>query len=114
MCKPGIDPQVLAKDLDVLQSGQNDGRGVMCVQSVCHHLRCNDLPSAKAIAEWDSDKIAQYPAIVEALKQSGLVEDRYNCGYGYCLCAKGTRGLICNDRRWHVWHEAGRPTVYSF
>jgi hypothetical protein len=64
---------IAADHLDLLQSRQNDGRGVSCVRQLVAYLRRGDRQSAMAIANNEWDKIASYPEIADNLKAMGLV-----------------------------------------
>lgn len=57
----------LANKLAGLQAGQNDGRGVSCVQHVMLDLRRNNPEGARAICLNESDKIRLYPEIEKVI-----------------------------------------------
>ena len=60
----------LAKDLDDLQSKENDGRGVTCVQSIVAYLKIGKLEEAKRVCEWDHDKLRSYPSLIDFIKKN--------------------------------------------
>ncbi|MGD9684521.1 MAG: hypothetical protein AB7W16_25435 [Candidatus Obscuribacterales bacterium] len=62
----------LADELDRLQSGENQGRGVSCVRTLIFYLRRQEFDRAKAVARNESDKIRSYPEIVSVLKRVGF------------------------------------------
>jgi hypothetical protein len=59
----------IADDLDVLQSVENDGRGVRCVQQMITYLRRNEFERARGIYQADGDKTRQYPKLEAALRE---------------------------------------------
>lgn len=59
----------LADELDTLQAQENDGRGVSSVRAIVHELRAGNMEGAKAAYFTDADKIRNYPAIEEIIKQ---------------------------------------------
>lgn len=63
----------LADELDRLQSGKNNGRGVSCIQTIIIYLRIGDIDKAKAVYFNEGDKINNYPDI-EKLLQDELLE----------------------------------------
>jgi hypothetical protein len=63
----------LADELDLLQSRENDGRGVSCVRSIVSYLRRDELSAARAVVNNEGDKIASYPAIEAVLMRVGFV-----------------------------------------
>ncbi|MCA9804114.1 MAG: hypothetical protein KC777_19230 [Cyanobacteria bacterium HKST-UBA02] len=68
----GFPEGALADELDRLQSGENQGRGVSCVRTLVFYLRRREFDRAKAVARNESDKIRSYPAIVAVLKRVGF------------------------------------------
>ena len=53
-----------------LEAVQNDGRGVSCVRSVIHYMDRNDIEGARLVADWDHDKIRNYPEIEAAVRDA--------------------------------------------
>ncbi|MBK9141697.1 MAG: hypothetical protein IPM23_04320 [Candidatus Melainabacteria bacterium] len=68
----GFSEEDLAEELDRLQSGENQGRGVSCVRTLIFYLRRKEFDKAKAVARNESDKIRSYPEIVAVLKRVGF------------------------------------------
>lgn len=68
-----LDLQALAEYLTALQSQENKGHGVSCVQQIAFYLSHGKLDEAKAIMETEWDKIASYPAIAQHFKDVGMV-----------------------------------------
>jgi len=66
------DPDCIGDRLWDLQAPLNDGRGVSCVRSLCTYLRRHDIDAAQAVADNESDKLSNYPTIVDVLKECGL------------------------------------------
>jgi hypothetical protein len=65
----------IADELDDLQKKENDGRGVGCVRDVVLFLRDGQLSEARKICIWDSDKIRNYPNLVQYIKNNLFDED---------------------------------------
>ena len=65
----------IADELDLLQKDKNKGRGVTCVRDIIGCLRRGDIKSAKHIASWDHDKIANYPDIEDFLEKNIFEDD---------------------------------------
>lgn len=57
-------------ELDILQSQENDGRGVSCVRSIVFYLRQNDEHTAKVVYQNKGDKILQYPKIQQWMEEN--------------------------------------------
>lgn len=65
----------IAEQLDLLQKDKNDGRGVTCIKTIIEFLKRGDIKSAKHIAEWDHDKINNYPDIEDFLEKTIFEDD---------------------------------------
>jgi hypothetical protein len=46
-----------------LQSQENDGRGIRCVQDICFYLFHGDFNKALAVRQLDGDKTRSYPNV---------------------------------------------------
>jgi len=51
------------EELNNLQSKENNGRGVSCINSIISCLVREDIEAAKRVYQSEGDKIAQYPEI---------------------------------------------------
>lgn len=61
--------EVLADELNEMQSKENDGRGITVIRSVITWLRAGKIFEAKLEASHDHDKIRNYPEIEKLLKE---------------------------------------------
>lgn len=61
------DAKKFIQELKILESKENDGRGVVCVKSIIALLERDRFNDARAIWEHDGDKINQYPKIEKAI-----------------------------------------------
>lgn len=59
----------IADAIDALQSVENEGRGIHCVQAIVTYLRRGDLASAQSIRSIDGDKTRGYPKVEQALTE---------------------------------------------
>ena len=64
--------------IDILQQSKNNGRGVSCVQTFILYLRMNDIKSALAVFNNESDKIRNYEDIDKMIKDKFHIEDFYD------------------------------------
>jgi hypothetical protein len=69
--------ELLANDLEALQSQHNDGRGITCVRGIVSELRRGDANGAAAIAHNDWDKIANYRDVAEWLQKNEFAEKEW-------------------------------------
>lgn len=53
--------------LSVLESVENDGRGIQCVKAIITYLRRGDWESAINVRRIDGDKTRMYPKVEAAL-----------------------------------------------
>jgi len=60
-------------ELDTLQASCNNGRGIETVRSILYSLKHNDIESAQRSYVVDGDKLYQYPAVLNFLR------DRFGC-----------------------------------
>ncbi len=60
--------------LKELERKQNNGRGVVCVRGIITCLERDDMKDAKIWADWDHDKIRNYPEIKSELIKLGVIE----------------------------------------
>jgi hypothetical protein len=63
-----------ANELFALQEKENDGRGVTCVRDIVNNLIRKDINGAKMLTDHDWDKVANYPAIAQWLKDHGFAD----------------------------------------
>lgn len=61
--------------LDLLQSQQNNGRGISCVRQLVSELRRDRKTSAQAIANNEWDKISTYPEVAKVVISMGLMPE---------------------------------------
>lgn len=55
--------ETLAKDLDLLQMNENEGRGVGCVKTIISCLQKGDVEEARAVCFNEGDKLEGYDKI---------------------------------------------------
>lgn len=67
-----MDLTTMSQALNALQEGENGGRGVSSVRTICFYLGRGERSSAEAAVNNEWDKIRSYPAIVSFLKDNGL------------------------------------------
>ena len=63
-----------ANELFALQEKENDGRGITCVRDIINYLIRKDIAGAKMITDHDWDKIANYSATAQWLKDYGFAD----------------------------------------
>lgn len=61
--------QILAEKLNVLQSVENEGRGITCIRAIITELNNGNIEGAKAIYNNEGDKIKNYPEIKQLLEK---------------------------------------------
>ncbi len=83
---PSLQFLVEATTLELLQTKENDGRGIYAVRSIVHYLREGDLESAKAVRMNEGDKTRNYPRIeAELLTIFGCrLHCLHNCQHWLC------------------------------
>jgi hypothetical protein len=69
---------LIADELWSLQAKQNNGRGISCVQTVVHLIRHGLIDEAERVADWDHDKIRNYPEVWH------YINDNFH-NFGYVL-----------------------------
>jgi hypothetical protein len=72
-----MDLKKIAQELNLLQSQENDGRGVSCIRTIVSCLEQEDLDHAIAAYNVDGDKVANYPKCEKFICESLGIEPRY-------------------------------------
>ncbi len=67
-------PKELVEELERLEATKNGGRGVSCVRDIIMFLQLDRIEDARAICNWDRDKIRSYQDIARLLVDEGLME----------------------------------------
>lgn len=62
-------PLYVADELDVLQAGKNDGRGISCIRTIIMYLRQGDIKSAICVRRNEGDKTRSYPDVEKYLNE---------------------------------------------
>lgn len=62
-------PLKVADELDALQAGKNDGRGISCVRTIIMYLRMGNITSAIAVRKIEGDKTRSYPDVEKYLDE---------------------------------------------
>lgn len=73
--------------LNLVQSKQNDGRGINCVRTIITYLNKGDFESAKAVRVNDGDKIASYPEVEKLICDifGCRTHGKHNCTSWMCV-----------------------------
>ncbi|OGZ11196.1 MAG: hypothetical protein A2942_03725 [Candidatus Lloydbacteria bacterium RIFCSPLOWO2_01_FULL_50_20] len=64
------DNERLSSELLALQKGENNGRGIPCVEDIAQYWKMGEIESARQIAWTDNDKIRNYPDLQQWLEDN--------------------------------------------
>lgn len=75
-----------ANEIDEVQSKENDGRGIVCVEIIVHYLRQGNYNSALNVRRIDGDKTRMHKEVEKVLyKWFGcLSHGHINCQNSFC------------------------------